>query len=192
MKVYSWRWGDIVCKFSKVFWTCLKRIVLASLASFASFLIGALLIAAVLSEFENRTIRDVIVYVTMMVIYAVCSYRFHMYNRLKTYAEHAEKFSIQNELISYVRAEGKIIFIIYGIIVGVVEISALIMQNVTPNPILFASTFCLGPWMSLKIPLLRSIIAFTYSAAVICFLAVLRSRKIFQEEISIKRDKNSR
>ncbi len=169
--------------------TCLKNIVFASLASLGVFLIGALVIAALLAEFENRSIRDVIVYVMMMVIYAVCSYRFHMYNRLKTYAEHTNKFSPKKELIAYICAEGKIIFVIYGIIAVVAELSALIMQNITPNPILFASTFCLSPWMTLKIPGLRSLIAFTYSATVICLLAILRSRKIHQEETSIKRDK---
>ena len=169
---------------------CLKNIIFASLASLGIFLIGALVIAAVINEFEDRTIRDVMVYVMMMVIYAVCSYRFHFYNRLKTYTEHTDKFSLKKELIAYICADGKIIFVIYGIIAVVAELSAVIMQNVTPNPILFASTFCLSPWMSLKIPVLRSLIAFTYSATVICLLAVLRSYKIHQEEISKKRDNN--
>ena len=166
---------------------CLRSIVLASLATLGVFLIGSIVIYAILAEIENRSIRSVIVYAIMMIMYAVFLYRFHIYNRLSTYAKHTDKLDLKKELIAYIHAEGKIIFIIYGIAAIVSELSALIMQNAPQNPIVFATMFCLGPWMSLKIPVLRSVIAFTYSAAVICLLTILRSRKIHKEETLIQK-----
>ncbi len=161
---------------------CLKSIVFASLATLGVFLIGAIVIAAALSEIQNQFIRDAAVYVMTMVMYAVFFYRFHMHNRLDTYAKHTAKFDPKKELISYIHAEGKIMLAIYGIAAVVTEISALIMQNAPQNPIMFATMFCLGPWMVIKIPVLRSVIAFVYSATVLCLLALLRSRKIHEEE----------
>ncbi len=165
---------------------CLKSIVFASLAALGVFLIGSIAIAAVLAEIKNQVVRDATLYVMIMVVYAICFYRFHMYNRLNTYAEHTDKFDPKKELLAYIHAEGRIIFVIYGIIAVVTELSK-IMLNVTQNPIVFATMFCLGPWMALEIPVLRSIVAFVYSAAVICLLAVLRSRKIHQEESLTKK-----
>lgn len=174
-------------KTKKEWGVCIKSIVFASLAALGVFLIGSIVIAAVLAEFENQAIREAIVYVMMMVVHAVCLYRFNMYNRLNTYAEHTDKFDPKKELLAYIRAEGRIIFIIYGIIAAVAEVSELIMLNAPRNPIVFATMFCLGPWVSLEIPVLRSVIAFAYSAAMICLLAVLRSRKIHQEEVLVKK-----
>ena len=176
-------------KAKKEWLICLKSIVFASLATAGSFVISASVIASVLVEIENRSIRNVIIYAMLMVIYAIFLYRFHMYNRLATYAEHTDKFDPKKELIAYIHAEGKIMFVIYGIAAAVTELSALIMQNEPQNPIAFATMFCLGPWiaMALKIPVLRSVIAFAYSAAVICLLTILRSRKIHKEETLIQK-----
>ncbi len=156
--------------------------MLASLATLGVYLIGALVIAAVLMEIQNQVVRDITVYGMTMILYAVFFYRFHMHDRLNTYAKHTHKFDPKAELVAYISSEGKIMFVIYGIAAAVTEISALIMQNAPQNPIVFSTMFCLGPWMVLKIPVLRSIVAFAYASTVVCLLAVLRSRKIHEEE----------
>ena len=176
---------------SKRLWlTCLKSIIFASLATLGVFLLSSIIIAAVLEKIKNEFIRDVAIQIIMMVMYAVFFYRFHMHNRLSTYADHTDKLDLKQELAVYLRAEGKIMFVIYSIIVVVAELSLLFTNNAPQNPIVFATMFCLGPWMSLKIPVLRSVIAFTYSAIVICLLTILRSRKIHEEENLNKDRKN--
>ena len=172
--------------------TCLKSIIFASLATLGIFLLCSILIAAVLEKIKSDFIQDAIVQVIAMAVYAAFFYRFHMYNRLNTYADHADKLDARQELVAYLRSEGKIMFALYLIIVVVAELSILITSNAPRNPIVFATMFCLGPWMSLDIPVLRSIVAFVYSAAVVCLLTVLRSRKIIEAEVSSKIDKINR
>jgi len=164
----------------------LKCIALASLAALGIFALGSLVIAAVLTEIKNKSVREAVVFLLMMVMYAVFLYRFGMSNRLDTYAKHTDKFAIKKELCAYIHAEGKIMFVIYGIAAIVTEISCLVMQKAPQNPIMFVTSFFLGPWFELKIPVVRSILAFSYSAMVVCLLAILRSRKIYQEEVLAK------
>ena len=173
-------------KFKKEFPACIKSIVYSTLATLGVMLIFSIIIAAVLSEIENRSIRDIALFVLIMGVYAAFLYRFRMYDRLDTYAEHTKDFDPKTELIAYIYADGKIMFALYGIIAVVTEISFYVMPYVTPdtpqNPIAFAAMLCLSPLISLKIPVLRSVLAFAYSAAVVCLLAVLRSRKIHKDE----------
>ncbi|MBQ5362380.1 MAG: hypothetical protein IIU63_03440, partial [Clostridia bacterium] len=56
------------------------------------------------------------------------------------------------------------------------------LMNQTRNPITFVTQFCMGPWVNMTIPVLRSVIAVVYSAVIVCLLAVLRSRKVYQDE----------
>lgn len=171
---------------------CLKNILFASLASGGVLVMCSLVIAAALTEIENRPIRNAVFFVLMMVIYAVFFYRFHLYPRLNTYAEHTDDFAPQKELLAFIHDEGKIIFAIYGIVAIVTEISGLMMQNAPRNPILTASLFCLSPLMAIPIPIVRSILALAYSVSLVCLLVFLRSRKIHREKISAKRDKTNR
>ena len=123
-----------------------------------------------------------------MIVYAIFLYIFRMRNRLDTYAEHTGKFDPKKELIAYIKTEGKIMFILYGIIALISEISFLVLflTNQTRNPVTFVTQFCIGPWINMTIPVLRAVIAFVYSSVIVCLLAVLRSRKIFQDDISAK------
>ena len=50
----------------------------------------------------------------------------------------------------------------------------------------FVTQFCIGPWINMTVHVLRSVIAVVYSAVIVCLLAVLRSRKIFQNETEAK------
>lgn len=176
----------------KTWFICLKSIVYASLATFGVFLVASILIVAVLMEIENQTLRNAALFVLLMIVYALFLYRFYMHNRLDTYAEHTDKFDIKKELFSYIHSEGKIMFIIYGIAALVAEISYFVMPNPnTPNYVMTSTLFFLGPWMAMKIPVLRTVIAFVYSASLVCALAVLKSRKIHRDKISAKRIRSS-
>ncbi len=62
----------------------------------------------------------------------------------------------------------------------------LFLMNQTRNPVTFVTQFCIGPWINMTIPVLRSVIAVVYSAVIVCLLAVLRSRKIVQDDSSAK------
>lgn len=178
-------------KSNKTWFVCLKSIVYASLATLGVILIAAIVIVAVLMEIENQTIRNSATFVLLMIVYAIFLYRFHMHSRLDTYAEHTDKFDIKKELYSYIYTEGKFMFIIYGITTIAAELSYLIMPDISSNPILFATLFCLGPWMAMKIPVLRTVIAFVYSSSLVCALAVLKSRKIHRDKLSAKRIRSS-
>ena len=174
--------GDFLFNKKNPWFVCLKDIVLASLAEVGGFIIFSLIIYAAFAEIESKSIRYFITYIFVMVIYAIVFYRIHMYNRLDTFAEHKGKFDFKQELLAYIRAEGKIIFTIYGAAAVVSEISDWIMNHAAQNPIVYATSFCLGPWMVLEIPILRAVIAFVYASSIVCLLAVLRSRKIYQNE----------
>ena len=127
--------------------TCLKSIIFASLATLGIFLLSSIIIVAALEKIKYKFIRDAVVQIIMMVMYAVFFYRFHMYNRLDTYADHTDKLDLKRELIAYLRADGKIMFIIYGILAVVAELSILFTNNAPRNPIVFSTAFCLVKFM---------------------------------------------
>ena len=162
---------------------CLKHITLASLADLGVYAASAILLAAVFEG--HRTLLDMVCFVFLMVFYAVFFYRFHMYPRISTYMEHGERFDPKGELMAFLRTDGKIILIIYGIATVATEISWFIFPSPTPNPIATVCLFALGPFSaSIPIPVLRSVICFVYAAVVLCGLALLRSRKIHQNDLA--------
>ena len=166
------------------FVTCLKHVVLATLASLGAFIFFAIVIAAILSEIENETLRDCVTYVLTMACYAAFFYRFHMYPRISTYVDHGDVLDYKAELLGFLRADGKPILIIYGIATVATEISCYIFPAPTPNPIATACLFALGPFSLIPIPVLRSVICFVYATAVLCGLALLRSRKIHTDDLA--------
>jgi hypothetical protein len=114
--------------------------------------------------------------------------RFHEYNRLDTYAEHAGKFDLKRELLAYIRADGKFLFIIYGICAVVTDISCVVLQYSPKNFVGLLTSFCLGPWAGvIHIPVVCSVLCFVYASAVACVLAMLRSRKVSQEDTMAKK-----
>lgn len=174
-------------KLNKERWfICLKSVVFASLGVFFVFWILSIVWYAAFSEIANESIRNAIFYLIMMIMYAVFLYRFHMYKWLDTFAEHTDEFSYEKELSAYIQDEGKFVFLIYALAVFVTEISCWIVPHNSPNLIATVTAFCLGPWMTLNVPLLRAIIAFAYAIAIVCLLALLRSRKIHQQKVKRK------
>ncbi len=166
---------------------CLKHIVIASLATFGVYMASALLIAAIFEGEDKKDLRFLAAYIFMMVFYAIFFYRFHEYNRLDTYAEYTGKFDLKKELPAYIRSEGKVMFIIFGICAVVTDVSVMILGYNTPNPIATATMFCLGPWVDIYIPVVCSILCFVYASAVASVLAMLRSHKVYREETSTRK-----
>ena len=158
--------------------------VSATMATLCAFVVCGILIVTVLNFLNNQFIRDLAVKAIIMITYAIFLYMFHVRHRLNTYAEHTVKFDAKKEWMAYVKTEGKTMFLLYGIIALVSELSYLVLSlmNTTRNPVTFVTQLCIGPWINMTIPVLRSIIAFVYSAIIVSLLAVLRSRKIFQDE----------
>lgn len=164
--------------------TCIKNIVLATLASFGVFIAVAAVLAAVLNEIENEIIRDCIAYAITMAIYAALFYRFHMYPRISTYVSQGDEFDGKEELLGFLRADGRLILIIYGIATVATEISCFIFPSPTPNPVATACLFAMGPFSVLiPVPVLRSIVCFVYASAVVCGLTLLRSHKIYKDDL---------
>ena len=175
----------------KLWFKCLKSMVFATLATLGAFVICALVIAAALNSIGSKTFGNIAICVIIMATYAVFLYIFRMRNRLDTFAQHTNRFDAKKELIAYIKTEGKIMFILYGIISLVSELSylALLLMDQTRNPVTFVTQFCIGPWINIPVPVLRSVIAFAYSAGIVCLLAVLRSKKIYKDEYSAKAEK---
>jgi hypothetical protein len=161
---------------------CLKHITLASLADLGVYAASAILLAAVFEG--HRTLLDMVCFVFLMVFYAVFFYRFHMYPRISTYMEHGERFDPKGELMAFLRADGKIMLIIYGICAVVTEISVIVTRGAPQNPVAAICMFPIGPFMLLPIPVLRSVICFVYASVVLCVLTLLRSRKIHQNDLT--------
>ena len=161
---------------------CLKHITLASLADLGVYAASAILLAAVFEG--HRTLLDMVCFVFLMVFYAVFFYRFHMYTRISTYMEHGERFDPKGELMAFLRADGKIMLIIYGICAVVTEISVIVTRGAPQNPVAAICMFPIGPFMLLPIPVLRSVICFVYAAVVLCVLTLLRSRKIYKNDLA--------
>lgn len=161
---------------------CLKHIILASLADLGVYATSAILLVAVFEG--HRTLLDMVCFVFLMVFYAVFFYRFHMYPRISTYMEHGERFDPKVELMAFLRADGKIMLIIYGICAVVTEISVIVTRGAPQNPVAAICMFPIGPFMLLPIPVLRSVICFVYAVVVLCALTLLRSHKIYKNDLA--------
>ena len=182
-----------MAKEKNLWFTCLWHVVLATLACFGMLIVFSIILAAVLMEFENRLVRDSIMYVLTMACYAVFFYRFHMFPRISTYAVHTDKLDMKQELMGFFRTDGKIILIIYGIATVATEISWFIFPSPTPNPIATACLFALGPFGGLlPIPVLRSVICFAYAVVVLCALTLLRSHKIYKNDLAANARRNEK
>ncbi len=178
---------------SKQTWiVCLKSIVYGSLASLGIFMLFAWVIGALFNEIKIEWLRELTLHVAMMVMYAVFFYLYRFKKRLVTYTEHTDRFAPKAELIAYIRTEGKIIFLLYGFAAAVAELSCWMIPADARNPIVFATHFFMGPWMKLSVPVLRAVIAFVYSSAMVCLLAILRGRKIYVEKLWIEQEKKDR
>lgn len=172
--------------------TVLKHIILASLADFGVYIpLAGLLTAAI---FENsKLLRFLGAYVILAAFYAIFLYRFHMYPRISTYVSHTRKLDCKAELRGFLRADGKILLTIYGILAVAHEASILVLQGSPQNPVGLVCAFPLGAfWVEMPVPILRSVLAFMYASAIACGLALLRSRKIYQDDLAAEARRRER
>ena len=161
----------------------LKNMTLASSADFGVYIPLALLTAAVFEN--NKLLRFMGGYVLLAAFYAVFLYRFHMYPRISTYVSHTGKLDCKAELRGFLRADGKILLTFYGILAVAHEASILALQGSPQNPVGLVCAFPLGAfWAEIPVPILRSVLAVVYASVVACGLALLRSRKIYQEDMA--------
>lgn len=169
----------------------LKHIALASLVDFGVYIPLALLTAAV---FENsKLLRFMGAYVILAAFYAVFLYRFHMHPRISTYVIHGNVLDYKTELRGFLRADGKVLLTVYGILAVAHEISILALQGSPQNPVGLVCAFPLGAfWAELPVPILRSVLAFAYASAMACGLALLRSRKIHKDDLAAEARRRER
>ena len=167
--------------------TCLKNVVFSAGGSFIIFLAVSMFLAAILED-SSTAARNYAVFILMGITYPILLYRLHMREHIYTYAEHNGKFDVKAEISAYIRAEGKLFMLIYGILALASEIDLLIPRESVGRPIVMICGFVLNLiWFEIPIPFLSSLIAFAYSFAMVCFLAVLRSRKVYRNDIGSRR-----
>lgn len=170
-------------KNKKILTKCLENIAKSGLAACIIFFAVAIFMAAIM-EHNSFSERNIAAYILMGVAYPVVLYKLHMNDQLSTYAEHADRFDIKAELRAFIRKEGKFFLLIYGICAVASEIDLLIPRSTPGRPIIFICSFVLNPiWGEIPVPVLRYVLGFAYSAAMVCFLAMLRSRKVYQQDL---------
>ena len=160
---------------------CLRSIALSGLSAFGMYFVSSLLLMAAT---EDKTeLRDMISSIFMALAYTICLYHFHMRDRLNTYATHSNSFDVKAELKAFLRGEGKIILMIYGICAVAAEIDLLIPRATASRPVAMVCSLCITMICGyFPIPVLRSILAFVISAVMVCLLAMLRSWKVYRDE----------
>ena len=179
-----------MAKNQKPFVKCLKQVLLATLVTVVFNFVLIYILAAILNEFESQLIRNILSDGFSMAVYAIFLYRFHLASRISTYLEHSEKLDLKGELLAYFRAEGKYVVILYG----VATVFRILVSNILPaSPLLLIQFFVTDMMMTplfthLHFPMiLDSVMAFVYSCALLCLLVVIRSRKIHQDDVSVRR-----
>lgn len=179
-----------MAKTKKPFLKLLWHMVLAALVAMGVQIAGSAIIGAVLNEFDSQLVKNLIFDSITMAVYAVCFYRFHQYPRLDTYTEHPQKLDAKGELLAYIRAEGKYLFIFYG---ACAVLHTVIFDLLPPTPLIFVDIFFIETVLTPMIVhqhipmILDSLLGFIYACAVACGLVLLRSRKILQDEWNEKR-----
>ncbi len=173
------------------FLPCLKHIALAILAtlliSFASSFISVAIYDEIFGD-KLQLLQNCISDLVTMTIYALLLYAFHMRSRIYTYATHTEKLDVKQEILAFIRADGKYFFIIYAVFAFI-----RILAWVTPVAPLAVFTFLTIEmamttiFTHLHLPaVLASLLAGIYGCALVCLLALIRSRKIHRDDTTAK------
>ena len=173
-----------MAKIEKPFLKLLWHIVLAALVAMGVQIAGSAIIGAVLNEFSMRLLIDLIYEVFTMAVFAVSFYRFHQYPRISTYMEHPRELDMKGELLAYIRAEGKYLFIFFGVCAVLrVLFDYIAASFISLVGIIFIDTVMTSIGTQLHLPVvLSALIALIYACAMVCGLALLRSRKIHEED----------
>lgn len=163
--------------------TCLKQITLASLADFGAYIPLAIFAAAALEY--HKAIRFLVAYGILAVLYGFFLYRFRMCQRISTYVSHGNVMDWKAELLGFLRADGKIMLMIYGILAAAYELSIFVLNGAPQNPVGLVCSFPLGAyWVDFPVPVLRAVLAFVYATVVLCGLELFRSYRIHGDDLS--------
>ena len=161
------------------------NIVKASLVTFGSMFIGTLVISWLAKDIESRTVINFLYDLFLMAAYAVFFYRFHMYPRIVTYTRHREDFDVRAEAAAFIRAEGYLLVIFYGVCAVLMEVVQIIPSGAVSFIGTVFTDISLGAvWTGIPVPVLRAVLAFAYACGMSCLLALFRSRKIYKEELA--------
>ena len=167
---------------------CILHVALSVLVTFVAMLLSSAIVSAFLNEFDNQVVKTLLSDVIMLVVYAVSFYKFHQTDRINTYARHEGAFDVKAEILAYLRGEGKYMFIFFGICAVLREVFRLIPGGfISLVGMIFVDILLNSMVNFLHIPVLSSIIAFLYACALLCLLVVIRSRKIHQDDVSVRR-----
>ena len=163
---------------------CLWHFVLAGLVTCGVQIAGSAIIGAVLNEFSIQLLINLIYEVFTMTVFAVSFYRFHQYPRISTYMEHPRELDMKGELLAYIRAEGKYLFIFFGVCAVLrVVFNYIAASFISLVGIIFIDTVTTSIGTQLHLPaVLSALIALIDACAMVCGLALLRSRKIHEED----------
>ena len=165
--------------------TLVWSIVKASLVTFVSMFVGSLVISRLGKDIESRAVINLMYDIFLMGAYAVCFYYFHMYPRIVTYKRHHDGFDVKAELTAFIRAEGFLLFIFYGACAVLIEICDIVPVGAVSFIGTVFTDISLGAvWTGVPVPILRSVLAFAYACAMSCVLALLRSRKIYKNDLA--------
>ena len=173
-----------MAKTQKPFLKLLWHMVLAALVAMGVQIAGSAIIGAVLNEFSIQLLINLIYEVFTMTVFAVSFYRFHQYPRISTYMEHPRELDMKGELLAYIRAEGKYLFIFFGVCAVLrVVFNYIAASFISLVGIIFIDTVTTSIGTQLHLPaVLSALIALIYACAMVCGLALLRSRKIHEED----------
>lgn len=161
------------------------NVVKASLATFGSMFIGTLVISWLAKDVDSRAVINFLYDLFLMAAYAVFLYRFHMYPRMTTYKRHTESFDAKGELATFVRTEGYLLFIFYGLCAVLLEVVNIMPMGAFAFIGTVFTDISLGAvWTGLPVPILRAVLAFVYACAVSSGLAWIRSRKIYKNDLA--------
>jgi hypothetical protein len=173
------------------FLQCLKYFILAVAATvlinFALAYIGEAIRNDLFGDEPNvlwSCFRDLV----SMAVYALLLYTFSMRHRIFTYATHTEKMDVKQEILAFIRADGKYFFIIYAVCAFI----RILSDVMAPGPLLLVRFFLSDMAMTsiftyLKLPdVLSSLLACIYACAMVCLLALIRSRKIHRDDTTAK------
>jgi len=156
-------------------------IVKSGLLSFVFYLLSSVFIQIVFySDVPAGEKRDFTpVYVCMIFIYALANYFGYVRKNCETYEENMkDTFSFKECLTDYLRDEGKYLFLIYGILVVLYEISAHIIP--APNFLNLPLFFLFSVAPIIQIPILDMIAAYIVTMVAVLAVSVYARYRVYK------------
>lgn len=159
----------------------LKGIIKATLLSYGIYLLTANFLAAI---FYHDTVgqRDFTpIYLSFIVIYSIAiNFTYIRKESNEYYETTAEKFNWQRDMTEYLKAEGKYVLLIYGILAVVMEIGYWMFADAIPNPVEMCLMFCFPLPLVIRIPILRTVLAYMLTIIIHLLLTEWNHYRMYQ------------